>query len=363
MPQPNDNATKPHGTTTMHTNTRLVTLLLILFTAFGCSKGPDTGEGEVVLYSSVDQALLMEIVTDFETQTGIRVRLVGDNEANKTTGLVQRLLMEKDRPGADVWWSSEPFGTIRLEREGVLKPYHSQAGEDSIEGGWPKLLKGRTWYGFALRARVLVYAPGRVDTPPESVLDLTDPKWKGRIGMAQPAFGTTRGHMGILVNAWGADGFRAWLEAMKANGLRLYDGNATIVRAVRLGEIDIGLTDTDDVWVGQRNRWKVEPIFEKQGIERLGLTSMGPVLLPNTVAMVAGGPNPDNAARLIDYLLSERVEILMAESDSRNIPVHPNLQERFKSLMVEDPAEFDLSAVTDKIEDAMNICQQVLGGP
>jgi iron(III) transport system substrate-binding protein len=343
---------------------RLAILALVILTISGCSRqSPKPDAGEVVLYSSVDDVLLREIVTGFENETGIKVRLVGDNEANKTTGLVQRLVMEKDRPSADVWWSSEPFGTISLEREGILEPYHSQAAEDSIEGGWPEQLKGKTWYGFARRARVIVYATGRVDSPPESILDLADAKWKGRIGMARPAFGTTRGHMGILVDAWGADGFRAWLEGMKANGLRLYDGNATIVRAARLGEIDVGLTDTDDVWAGQRNGWKVEPIFEKQGIERLGLTSMGPVLLPNTVAMVAGGPNPDNAARLIDYLLSDRVETLMAQSDSRNIPVHPNLQERFKPLMVEGTAEFDLSAVADRIEDAMTICEQVLEGP
>jgi iron(III) transport system substrate-binding protein len=343
---------------------QLAMLALVILTIGGCSRQsskPDAGE--VVLYSSVDDVLLREIVSDFENDTGIRVRLVGDNEANKTTGLVQRLVMEKDRPNADVWWSSEPFGTISLEREGILEPYHSQAAEDSIEGGWPEHLKGNTWYGFALRSRVIVYATGRVDSPPESILDLADAKWKGRIGMARPGFGTTRGHMGILVDAWGADGFRAWLEAMKANGLRLYDGNATVVRAVRLGEIDVGLTDTDDVWAGQRNGWEVDAIFEKLGTERLGLASTGPVLLPNTVAMVAGGPNPDNAARLIDYLLSERVETLMAQSDSRNIPVHPGLQKHFAALMVENPAEFNYETVTDRIEDAMTLCEQVLGGP
>jgi iron(III) transport system substrate-binding protein len=343
---------------------RLAILALVILTISGCSRqSPKPDAGEVVLYSSVDDVLLREIVTGFENETGIKVRLVGDNEANKTTGLVQRLVMEKDRPSADVWWSSEPFGTIRLEREGVLQPYRSQAGEDSIEGGWPEHLKGNTWYGFALRARVIVYATGRVDSPPETIVDLADAKWKGRIGMARPAFGTTRSHMGVLADAWGNQGLKTWLEALEANNLRLYDGNATVVRAVRLGEIDVGLTDTDDVWAGQRNGWEVDAIFEKQGIERLGLTSTGPVLLPNTVAMVAGGPNPDNAARLIDYLLSERVETLMARSDSRNIPVHPNLQERFKPLMVEGAAEIDYEAVAERIDDAMAICDQVLEGP
>ena len=59
--------------------------------------------------------MLREIVVAFVDETGIEVRLVGDNEAVKTTGLMQRIIAERGRPGADVWWSSEPFATIRLD--------------------------------------------------------------------------------------------------------------------------------------------------------------------------------------------------------------------------------------------------------
>ena len=53
----------------------------------------------------------------------------------------------------------------------------------------------------------------------------------------------------------GAEGFRSWAQGLKANGLRLYDGNSSVVRAAANGEIDVGLTDTDDVYSGQKQGW------------------------------------------------------------------------------------------------------------
>ena len=47
------------------------------------------------------------------------------------------------------------------------------------------------------------------------------------------------------------------------------------------------------------------------------------MLIPNTVARVGGGPHPETAARLIEFLLSARAEQMIAESVSRNIPLGP----------------------------------------
>ncbi len=78
--------------------------ILILCPIVSCNRA---GVKEVVVYTSVDQIFSEPILTDFERETGIRVRAVYDVEASKTTGLVNRLLAEKDRPKADVFWNSE----------------------------------------------------------------------------------------------------------------------------------------------------------------------------------------------------------------------------------------------------------------
>ncbi len=79
-----------------------------------------------------DDYLLREMIAAFEKETGIDVLEVGDTEATKTVGLYTRLVDEKDAPRADVWWSNEPFYTVRLAEQGVLEPYESVSGERSF---------------------------------------------------------------------------------------------------------------------------------------------------------------------------------------------------------------------------------------
>ncbi len=336
----------------------------------GCSHEatPEEARREVVLYSSADDYLLREVVEDFEAQTGIDVLDQGDTEATKTTGLMQRLISERESPKADVWWSSESAATVRLSREGVLEGYTSQDAEGAFDGGWPAGLRGEheDWYGFALRARVIAFRPGAIDgEPPRTLRELTDPKWKGRVGIARPEFGTTRGHMAALVAAFGEQAFESWLAAMKRNDVRVYNSNSAVVRAIADGEIDLGLTDTDDVFSAQRNDWAVELAFERAdapGAEVTGLPSLGAMVIPNTVAKVRGGPNSEEADALVDYLLSERAARLIAKSDSHNLPVLPALASEFAEF---GPPPGDAWAppaedVADAVEAALTVVARVL---
>ncbi len=307
----------------------------------------------MVLYTSCDDYLLRDIIPPFEKESGIHVLIVGDTEATKTTGLVQRLLDEKDRPRADVWWSNEPFGSVRLAREGVLEAYTS-AAEKAMPGGWPGTLRAKdgTWYGFACRARAIVYNLKRVGESqvPASPEDLADPKWKGRIGMARPQFGTTRGHLGALYLSLGKDRFRAWLEALKANGVRLYDGNSTVVRAAAQGEIDAGLTDTDDVYAGQHESWPVALS-----------TGPHPLVLPNTVGRVRGGPHPAEGAALIDFLLGPRVDRALAASDAKMTPVRKPIAEELHAPQYDMGPAVDFAAIEGAESAALAVWDEVFG--
>ena len=330
-----------------------------------CSPADD--DQRVVLYSSVDDYVLAEVLLAFEVETGIRVKTVGDTEATKTTGLVLRLLAEREQPRADVWWSSEPFGTIRLAREGVLGPYTSPQAEAAFPAnGWPESLRdpGGAWYGFAQRARVLAYSPARAEDPPATLAELTEPRWRGRIGMARPRFGTTRGHMAWLAAAWGEEAFEAWLLALKGNGLRLYDGNATIVRAIRDGEIDVGLTDTDDVLALRTTSTSVldAPQIAQDQADALGRwPDPGRMVIPNTIALVSGGPNPDGASRLIDWILEGNAERIIAASPSGNVPVHPVVLAELGLGPQEPTRGPSLLDAASAEERAMAICERVLG--
>ena len=333
-----------------------------MFGLAACERGGEE-RPTVVLYSSVDDYVLREVIEDFESKHDIDVELVGDTEATKTTGLVQRLLLENESPRADVWWSSEPFGTITLAEAGVLAPM-----DDSVMSqlpDWPARLIGRgtLWVGFAQRARVIAYNTNVMDESevPTTLRGLADPKYKGRVGIARPAFGTTRGHMAMLLDEFGEQTYRDWLEAMEANGVRVYDGNATVVRAVAEGEIDLCLTDTDDVWAGQRTGWPVGLVYESVDDGSAdGLPSVGPLVIPNTVARVRGGPNEDAAGVLLAYLLSADLERLMAQTDSHNVPVRPELAAEFAEYAVPSPADVELESVASRASEAVEIANDVL---
>jgi iron(III) transport system substrate-binding protein len=327
----------------------------------GCRRD---AQPSVVLYVSADEYIARQVAAAFERETGIRVRFTGDTEAKKTTGLVERLRAERlaERPQADVFWSSEIFMTIDLAEEGVFEPHHSDAAAD-----WPAEFRDPEglWYGFAARARVIAYAPDRLapEDVPETWMDLAREPLAGRVVMADPRFGTTGGHLGAMKAYWDVEFepgvYSAWLQGLAANGTRiLASGNAGVVRAILAGEADLGMTDTDDVWAAHAQGHELAMVYARH-VAPPGATGRGTLLIPNTVARVRGGPNPRTAGVLIDYLLSERVERLLAESVSGNTPLRPELAEEFPGREIPDPLRVDYGRAAREriaaVEEAMSM--------
>ncbi len=316
-----------------------------------CGKSPSDA-GQVVLYCSVDQAVAEPIVAEFEKQTGIDVLARYDTEAGKTVGLVQRIRAESGRPAADVFWSSEVFYTIRLAREGLLEPYESQATAD-----WPEQFIGpeNRWYGLALRGRVIGYNTNRVngEEAPEKLEDVLDPKWKGRIVMATPEFGTTGGDVASWFAHYGSERATEILEGLAANDMRTVAGNSTAVRAVATGQADVCFTDTDDVYAGLRNGWPLAMNWLDQGGD-------GTLAIPNTVAVVKGAANSEQAGVLVDFILGGTVEKMLAESHSHNSPVDPNLARQYSEYAIEKPLKVDYSEVADELPNAIKTATEIL---
>jgi iron(III) transport system substrate-binding protein len=332
---------------------------LALATLTACSDRP-----HVVLYVSADDEVARPVVRAFEEQTGIRVDVVSDTEQRKTTGLANRLYAERDHPQADVLWSSEIFNTIRLAEAGVLAEC-TPAGADDRPG--PYVDPQKRWYGFAARARVIVYSPDRVGPQevPQTWMDLLRPRWKDRLVMADPRFGTTGGHLAAMKAYWsrlvGPSYYEAFLMGLAANRLRMLPGgNAGVVQAVADGEADAGFTDTDDVRAAQARGLPVAMVYPRHALA--GEAGGGTLLIPNTVALVAGGPNPGNAARLIDFLLSAQVERMLAESVAHNVPLRPQVAAAFAEIAVPDPLRVSYRSAAAGMRQAVDEAMDALGG-
>ena len=321
----------------------LAALAAALCAAGGCD-GPEK-QDEVVVYCSVDQQVAEPILAAFEARTGIRVRARYDTEASKTVGLVQRIRAEGAKPLADVFWSSEVFYTIRLASEGLLAPYTGLGAADR-----PERLRGRKrrWHGFALRARVIAYNTDRVPPgeAPRTLEDCLDAKWKGRLVMARPAFGTTGGDVASWFAHYGPQKARQIIRGLKANDVRIAGDNSTAVRKVARGEADICFTDTDDVYAAQRNGWPIALNYLDQGGD-------GVLVIPNTVALIRGAPHPGAALKLIGFLLSEDVEKMLAESDSHNTPARASLAGQFPKYAIDNRLAVDYQRVADFLPQAI----------
>jgi iron(III) transport system substrate-binding protein len=331
------------------------TAMVVAVFCLGSCGRRDSGSEQVVLYCSVDQAIAEPVIAEFEKQSGIKVLTRFDSEASKTVGLVQKIRAEKDNPNADVFWSSEIFYTIRMGREGLLDPFQCEEFSD-----WPKTFVDgeKLWHAFGLRARVIAYNTNKItaEKAPKSLEDVLGKRWGGDLLMARPQFGTTGGDVASWFALYGKDEAVEILKDLRDNDIRIVSGNSTAVRMVGNGQADVCFTDTDDVYAAQRNGWPI-------AMNMLRRNGQGTLAIPNTAALIKGGPNRKNAEALMKFLLSGHAEKMLLKSDSHNWPVDPSkidIAKEYREYEISEPLKIDYQKVVDNLESALTIAGEIL---
>ncbi len=327
--------------------------LLIAAFLLSCSRG-EKEENVVVVYVSEDRVFSEPILKDFERETGIKVKAIYDTEESKSTGLMNRLIAEKEHPRADVYWANEPIRAEVLKQKGLLQSYISPNA-----GGIPEQFRDPEgyWTGFSARARVLIVNRS-VEEKPHSIMDYVNPKWKGRAVIANPLFGTTTVHMAVLFTLWGDEKAKDFLNRMKENQVKISSSNGESADLVASGQFDFALVDNDDAVSRMRRGEPVEMVFPDQGEGEMGV-----LLLPNAVMLIKGAPHPENGRKLVDYLLSKETERKLAFADCAQIPLHsgvdmpPELEDisRLKTV------EVDYGEVARKLEEIQPILRKWVG--
>jgi iron(III) transport system substrate-binding protein len=328
---------------------------ILLLTLPGCWSSSGR---EVVVYTALDSEFSQSIFDDFTAATGIAVRPKFDSESTKTVGLAEAILAERNRPRCDVFWNNEILNTLRLQRQNLLEAYDSPIGQyypddfRSPEG---------FWYGFAARARVLIVNTKLVPESelPKSITDLADQRWKGRCGMAKPLFGTTATHAACLFAVWGDEKAKEFFKQLKANDVQIFSGNKQVALAVGGGQLAFGITDTDDAIIELEKGLPIAIIYPDQGPDGLGT-----LFIPNTLAIIRGSPNAQNARRLIDYLLSPAVEAKLAQGESAQIPLNPqvHIKPHLELPKTVKPMQVDFSAAAEKWDAAAKFLRDEFTG-
>jgi iron(III) transport system substrate-binding protein len=291
--------------------------------AVALAAGCRDADKRVVVYCAQDQEFAEGVFADFRAETGLAVAPKFDTEANKSVSLAAELEREAGRPRCDVHWNNEILGTIRLARRGVYEPYESPNAAPFPE--WTRA-KDRTWQAFAARARVLIVNTNLVPEAdrPKSLLDLTDPKWKGRVAIAKPQFGTTATQAACLFEVLGPETAKALYRGLQANAVRVVPGNKQAAEGTAKGDFAIGLTDSDDALIELNAGRPVALVFPDAGGHPIH-PRLGVLYIPNTVAVVKSSPNPAGAKRLVDFLLRPETEARLAAGGGYQIPLNPRV--------------------------------------
>lgn len=332
--------------------------LVMAVVGFVACRSPEPSqqaERAVTIYVSTDRVFSEPVLREYEKRTGVRVNPVYDTEETKSTGLANRLIAEKGRPQADVFWSNEPVRTLILKSRGVLATYRSPSAE-----GIPSALMDPDgyWTGFSARIRVIAYNTQLVkaDEAPRSVFDLAEPKWRGQVAMADPRFGSTSFHVAALYAMAGDEKMDDFFRRLKANGVRVVEGNSVVRDLVARGEVKVGLTDTDDVNVAIEDGQAIAMVLPDAA-------GLGVPIMPNMVSLIANGPHPDEGRQLIDYLLSADVERQLAQSEAVQIPVHAGVAgpKNIPAIDTFRPMTLDYTKAATRVEDVTGRLAGILG--
>ncbi len=283
-------------------------------------------DADVTIYSGRTDNLIQPILDDFEESSGLTVEVKYGNSADLA------LLIEEEAAAgtvkADVFLSQSPGAIGFLEQNGRL----ADLSPDTLALVPPSVSDdGGKWVGFSGRQRVLVYNTDAVDVAslPDSVFDLTDPAWNGRIGIA-PSNGSFQDFVTAMRATEGDDVTAEWLAGLRATDPQVYANNNAIVQAVGRGEIDVGLVNHY-----YNYRALAENPDQPSANYNFAPDDPGSLLIVTGAAILAtddaNAADTDAATQLIDFLLgttgqqyfaTETFEYPLAfgESPAGNIP-------------------------------------------
>jgi iron(III) transport system substrate-binding protein len=204
-----------------------------------------------------------------------------------------RVKAEAARPQGDIVLaaSHESF----LQMADLFQPYTSK-----LDAEFPDQMKDkeRRFYGFNMPLQVIIIntALAPPAEAPRSWKDLGNPKWKGKIIMANPALsGSAYAQLAQMLQLHG------WpLVQDFVKNATITSSSQLAYQGVGTGEFAIGLTGEENVFKLKSEGRPVDPVHPSEGT---GLRF-------DAVGIIKGGPNPDNAKRFLDFVNSREAHAL-----------------------------------------------------
>ncbi len=285
----------------------------------------------ITLYNGQHPQLTQALVSAFEKQTGIHVRVRTDDGIV----LADELLQEGSASPADVYLTeNSPELTMLTE-------HHLLAGlPTSITDQVPSRYNSPTgnWVGVALRVSALAYDPSRVSAAqlPKSILELAEPRWKGKLAIA-PTDSDFVPLVGAVIARYGVSRARSWLGGLKANAA-LYQDIESVVAAVDRGQAGVGIIN-QYYWYRLRREQGAANTHSR--LYYFPGRDIGAVENISGAAVLASSRRQAAAERFVAFLVSATAQRILAAGDDYEYPARQGVPP--------NPALTPLSAVNPAV--------------
>lgn len=258
----------------------------------------------IVVYNAQHEQVMNMLAKDFESQTGIAVKV----RNGEGPALAAQLVAEGANTPADVYFTENSPELMLLEEKSLLT--RVDAATLSIIPARYNSPTGQ-WIGVTARESVLAYNTGKIQPSqlPASLFDLAKSEWKGKVGIA-PSDADFLPLVSAVLALKGPEQTLQWLKDLKANA-QIFDDDEGVVAAVNRGGVVTGVINN---YYWARLHEELGDKATRSAIHHYGNDDVGGLVNVSGAAILKNAHNVDGAQQFLKYLVSERAQALMAKS-------------------------------------------------
>jgi iron(III) transport system substrate-binding protein len=305
--------------------------------------------GELIVYTSRAESLFKPVIEAFNA-------VYPDVQVTMLTGsngeLAAKLLEERANPQADLLVNSDTLTMESLGEQGLFAP------NDSPEvAAVPDAYRAEdgSWVALTLRPRVIMYNTDLVsrEEAPQTMMELTDPKWQGQIGAADSRNGAMVAQLVAMRHLLGEEAMTAFVQGLVANDTQWFGGHTDVRKAVGAGELKLGLVNHYYYHLSNAEGAPVGIIYPDQGEGEMGL-----IVNSTNAGIIDGARHPELARLFVDFMLSPEGQRVYAEQNFE-YPVTPGVAtaEGVPPLSDFKLADVTLKTMWDELEPAQQAAQ------
>ena len=327
---------------------QISTLSLVAALAACGGTGEASDSAALTVYSAQHESLVRTMLEDFTDETGIELEFRDANDSE----LANQIVQEGDASPADVFLTENSPSIDVVDKAGLLEPLDAATTAQVGEQYRPA---SGNWVGFAARSTALIHNPAEIGEAelPASMLDLADPAWEGRVGIAAGG-ADFQAIVSAVLALEGENATRQWLTGLERNA-EIYASNTAIMKAVDEGEVPVGIT-YHYYWF--RDQAQNGLIGDDAQLHYFRNQDPGAFVSVSGAGVLASSDQKEDAQRLVEFLTAAAAQERLADSSALEYAVGTGVASAealppLESLQAPavDPGSLDAALVTELMQD------------